>query len=183
MRRMAQLERSGEGTLGLARRSTRLGRAALVLLIGLACTLALAIPACKSTAASSNDTCSLNSDCSNGLTCALGQCRPPCSTASDCPVTGSSCIDDGRSAVCETPKEKNTPCANEAQCSVPLACASDYRCRNLCANDADCNVLGIAGRVCARDANGVDYCADPAEVANGVLVTSPPPGAPSAPVV
>jgi hypothetical protein len=44
-------------------------------------------------------------------------------------------------------------------------------------------VLGIAGRVCARDMNGVDYCADPNEVTNGVITVLPPPGAPSTPVV
>ncbi len=60
---------------------------------------------------------------------------------------------------------------------MPLACASDYRCRNLCFSEADCNVLGITGRVCAEDAQHVDYCAEAAEVTDGVLSTSPPNGA------
>jgi hypothetical protein len=105
--------------------------------------------------------------------------------ASDCPVQpGSSCIDDGRYPVCQSPEEKNTPCTRLSDCPTPLACASDYRCRNLCESDADCNVLGITGRVCAKDKNGVEYCADPGESANGLLITLPPPGAPlSIPVV
>ncbi len=144
---------------------------------------ALGLPACTTSSGATTAGCALNSDCATGLVCALGLCRKPCVSGSDCPVPGSSCIDDGRSAFCETPTEKNTPCASEAQCPVPLACASDYRCRNLCFNDADCNVLGIAGRVCARDANDVDYCADPNEVTNGVITIAPPAGAPSTPVI
>src|SRR5271165_6973172 len=144
---------------------------------------ALAAPACSSSAATPAEaSCSLNSDCARGLICALGKCRSQCVNAGDCPVAGSSCIDDGRNPVCQTPTEKNTPCMKEADCSTPLACASDYRCRNLCLSDAECNVLGISGRVCAKDQKGVDYCADPSEVSNGVISVAPPPGAPSTPV-
>jgi hypothetical protein len=51
-------------------------------------------------------------------------------------------------------------------------------------NAADCNVLGITGRLCAKDVNGVYYCADPGEVTNGTITIAPPPGAPtSTPVV
>jgi hypothetical protein len=153
-------------------------------LTGIALALALAAPACSTGTAVTAGGCSLNSDCATGLLCALGKCRPPCVKASDCPVAGSSCIDDGRNPVCETPTEKNTPCTREADCPVPLACASDYRCRNLCPSPADCNVLGITGRVCAQDKNGVDYCADPNEVTNGEITIAPPLGAPtSTPVV
>jgi hypothetical protein len=145
---------------------------------------ALAAAACSTSTTAADTSCSLNSDCATGLICALGKCRDQCVNAADCPVTGSSCIDDGRSPVCEPPTEKNTPCENESDCPVPLACASDYRCRNLCLRAADCNVLGITGRLCAKDTNGVDYCADPGEVANGVITVAPPAGAPtSAPVV
>jgi hypothetical protein len=68
-------------------------------------------------------------------------------------------------------------CDKPSDCPAPLACASDYRCRSLCATDADCNVLGITGRVCAKDANGVDYCADPNEVMSGMITVAPPMGA------
>ncbi len=146
--------------------------------------LVLAGPACTTTSTNATSAgCSLNSDCAPGHICALGACRDHCVTASDCPVAGSSCIDDGRSPVCQTPTEKNTPCGSESDCHVPLACASDYRCRNLCSSDGDCNVLGITGRVCAKDASGAHFCADPQEVMAGVITVSPPAGAPSTPVV
>jgi hypothetical protein len=150
-------------------------------LMGLALAAGLAVPACTTTSTGSAPAgCSLTSDCAAGLICALGKCRVHCVTASDCPVAGSSCIDDGRNPVCQTPTEKNTPCTKESDCPVPLACASDYRCRNLCASAADCNVLGITGRLCAKDMNGVDFCADPSEVTSGVITASPPPSAPTA---
>jgi hypothetical protein len=135
-------------------------------------------PACSSshTPITLAEPCSLNSDCSTGLICAIGRCRPQCVSAADC-GPGGSCIEDGRTAGCQTAAEKNTPCSRPADCPVPLGCASDYRCRNLCLTDADCNVLGITGRVCAADAQGVDYCAESSEVTNGLLSTSPPPGA------
>jgi len=154
-------------------------------LAGVAWAAGLGAPACKSSTTTAATTfCSLNSDCMNGLICALGKCRNQCANASDCPVEGSSCIDDGRNPVCETATDKNTPCTKESDCPTPLACASDYRCRNLCLSSDECNVLGITGRVCARDLNGVDYCADPIEVSNGVLDVRAAPGAPtSTPVV
>ncbi len=105
-----------------------------------------------------------------------------CKTAADC-GTGGSCIDNGENAVCEYPVDKNTPCEKETDCPAPLACASDYRCRNLCMTADDCNVLGIKGRVCAKDANGVLYCADPPEVTNGTITAPPPPGHSSSPVM
>jgi ligand-binding sensor domain-containing protein len=149
------------------------------------CLCALIAPACSSkNSANSALTapCSLSSDCSAGLVCALGRCRTPCVTAVDC-GNGGSCITDGRSAVCQPAPEKNMPCDRLTDCPVPLACASDYRCRNLCATDGDCNILGITGRVCAKDANGVLYCADPPEVSNGAIVAQPPAGHPTTPVV
>ncbi len=73
--------------------------------------------------------------------------------------------------------ENNTPCNKESECPSPLACAADYRCRNLCSTNDDCNVLGITDRVCAKDANGYDYCAIPSEVTNGTITAPPPPGA------
>jgi hypothetical protein len=152
-------------------------------LIGLALASILAAPACTTSTAASTVGCSLNSDCSSGLICAFGKCRTQCVDAADCPIAESSCVDDGRYPVCQSPTEKNTPCTRLSDCPTPLACASDYRCRNLCESDADCNVLGIKGRACVKDANGVDYCADPGEYANGMLDTRPPANAPSTPVV
>jgi len=163
----------------------------LTLLLVFAAWLVLAAPACStstSVAASlvAEEACHLNSDCAPGLLCALGACRAMCMTAADCNTadqTGGTCVDNGDVAVCRYADENNTPCSKQADCPAPLACASDYRCRNLCDTSADCNVLGITGRVCAKDAQGVYYCAQPSEVSMGDLVVAPPPGAPTSTLV
>jgi len=159
-------------------------------LLAFAALLALAAPACNSANVASGlvaaEACHVNSDCSSGLVCALGACRAMCSTAADCDLAGQPggvCIDNGDVPVCEYAGESNTPCDKQSDCPAPLACASDYRCRNLCNTTADCNVLGITGRVCAKDAQGVYYCAQPSEVSQGELVATPPPGAPTTPVI
>ncbi len=86
---------------------------------------------------------------------------------------GGTCIFDATMhAVCQYPESQL--CEKQGDCTPPLACASDYRCRNICDVDADCNVLGINGRVCARDANGVRYCAVPLEVSGGEIIALPP---------
>jgi hypothetical protein len=142
-------------------------------------------PGCSSDDAAARrklfDSCSLNSDCVSGLICALGKCRNQCVSSVDC--AGGTCVTDGKNAVCLSAAEENKPCARVSDCPSPLACAADYRCRNLCASDADCDVLGVIGRACAKDAQGVDYCADVSEVRAGAIASQPPPGAPSTPVV
>jgi hypothetical protein len=149
--------------------------------LGIAAVLAILAPACSSkdvaAGIAAEQACSLNSDCAAGLVCALGRCRDQCANASDC-GSGGSCVTDGTHAVCQSAADKDTPCERPSDCPAPLACASDYRCRNLCQTATDCNVLGITDRVCARDANNVDYCADPGEALDGILVTLPPAGAP-----
>src|SRR5580658_8440944 len=118
-----------------------------------------------------DDGCTLNSQCATGLVCAFGRCSAACRTAADC--MGGECVFDATMhAVCQYSEAQL--CEKQSDCPAPLACASDYRCRNLCADDADCNVLGINGRICARDANGVDYCAVPSEVSGGEIVALPP---------
>jgi hypothetical protein len=146
---------------------------------GLAALAVLLAPACNASNAPAalTEPCTLNSDCSTDLICALGRCRQQCVTAVDC-GPGGSCVADGRAAACQSAAEKNTPCTRPSDCPEPLACASDYRCRNLCFSDADCNVLGIAGRVCAPDSQGINYCAEPSEVMNDLLSVAPPVGAP-----
>lgn len=158
-----------------------------VLLLTLVAVVALAAPACSGSGNVAaglvvEEACHLNSDCASGLICALGACRAMCETAADCGM-GGTCVDNGDVAVCRYADENNTACDKPSDCPAPLACASDYRCRNLCDTAADCNVLGITGRVCAKDAQGVYYCAQPSEVSNGTLVATPPPGAPKTRVV
>ena len=155
------------------------------LLFACAALALLAVAACSAQDVAGNrslfDACSLNSDCAPKLICALGQCRNPCASSVDC--AGGTCVTDGKNAVCESPAEENTPCSSTADCPAPLACAADYRCRNLCDTDADCNVLGVTGRTCAKDGEGVEYCADTAQVDAGAIVAAPPPGAPDAAVI
>jgi hypothetical protein len=153
----------------------------------LALLLAPLAPACgnSNTGAllAAEDACHQNSDCQAGLLCALGACRAMCQTAADCGA-GGQCVDDGDVAVCQYAAEANTPCNTQADCPAPLACASDYRCRNRCTTANDCNEFGITGRVCATDAEGVQYCANPSDVnGSGVLDDAPPTGAPDTGVV
>lgn len=129
--------------------------------------------ACNSStvALAPDDGCTLNSECAPGLVCAFGRCSAACRTAADC--MGGACVFDATMhTVCQYPESQL--CEKQGDCTPPLACASDYRCRNICDVDADCNVLGINGRVCARDANGVRYCAVPPEVSDGEIVALPP---------
>ncbi len=147
----------------------------------LAAVAALAAPGCNS---SDNGTpsgpaaCNLTSDCAKGLTCALGRCRTQCTTSVDCTTGGpGDCVVDITTglAVCVP---KNAPCEKQSECRAPLACASDYRCRNLCTTDDDCNLFGTHGRICAVDANMVKFCADKADVSGmasgGMIATAPP---------
>ncbi len=96
-----------------------------------------------------------------------------CVTSADCGNGGSCIFDNSGHAVCQLAAEKNRQCNTQNDCPSPLACAADYRCRNLCSTDSDCNVLGISGRVCAADKNGVRYCADPPETSGGSINSTP----------
>jgi hypothetical protein len=152
--------------------------------MNLACLAVLAAAACSNDDAATGrklfEACSLNSDCAAKLVCALGKCRNQCVSSVDC--SGGTCVTDGKNAVCESAAEANKPCSRQVDCPAPLACASDYRCRNLCDSDADCDVFGVTDRVCAKDGQGVEFCADVSQVKFGAIATSPPPGAPGASV-
>src|SRR5580658_6543379 len=55
-----------------------------------------------------------------------------CHQNSDC-GTGGLCVNDGTNPVCEYPSDS---CNTQSDCTPPLACASDYRCRDLCTTAA-----------------------------------------------
>lgn len=164
--------------------SGRVWRRAALLLVALSSFVVLGAPGCggssnKAAVVELQEACSLQSDCGDGgLICALGHCRQQCVTDADC--TGGNCIigrdpNGGIHAVCQP---ANAPCDNAASCVAPLACASDYRCRNLCTIDADCNGAGITGRICATDMLMEHYCAEPGEVSDaGIINEAPPAGA------
>jgi len=140
-------------------------------LLTAAAVFALSVPGCSSKDSPTLRTsCAQNSDCSKPYICAIGKCRSRCVTAEDC--DGGSCIiDEKRQPVCQPATEKNSPCNYQGDCSPPLACATDYRCRNLCGKDSDCNYQGVTGRACVTDGNGILFCADLPETTAGVLTT------------
>ena len=64
--------------------------------------------ACGSAPPSTADSCHENSDCLQGLICALGACRSPCSTAADC-AAGDTCdAFDGGSACVAPPSASSS---------------------------------------------------------------------------
>src|SRR5580658_5799458 len=58
-------------------------RAAFVFL-ALSLLVALGVPACGSSTPAASKACSLNSDCTTPLICAIGVCRQQCAQDSDC---------------------------------------------------------------------------------------------------
>jgi hypothetical protein len=81
-------------------------------------------------------TCQYNSDCQSGLTCSFGRCMSACQAETDCP-TGQQCVKNSSGInVCLLPEVET--CNYTTQCTVPLICASDFKCRNQCLSDRDC---------------------------------------------
>jgi hypothetical protein len=143
---------------------------AAFMLLAFSVLLALGVPACGTSTplSSGSQTCQLNSDCTSPLICAIGRCRDQCKVDGDC-VAGDTCVfgvdkSNNKGFYCQAPAATNAACSKPADCTAPMACASDYRCRNLCTTNADCNILGVTNKVCAQDANGVDYCASLSDV-------------------
>jgi hypothetical protein len=110
-----------------------------------------------------SEACAANGDCSSNLVCVFGRCHQACDEASDC-LAGQGCvIASVQVAVCQLPIEEHCTVADD--CSAPLLCAVDQKCRQPCSSTSDCAV----GMVCA--ASGA--CAEPSEVdANNNLVGS-----------
>lgn len=129
--------------------------------------------ACSGSTSPGAVACETSFDCGTGTVCGFGQCRSPCEKASECGV-GQWCVADEFEAVCVS---RDATCTAQAECPAPLVCATDYRCRNECDRNADCNELGTSGRVCVRDAHGVGVCAAPVEASSGSLDAEPAPGA------
>jgi hypothetical protein len=172
--------------IGLLTARGQIWHRAAFLLVAVCAVLALGAPACGSSpTATGLQACSLNSDCTSPLICAIGRCRVQCQADSDCSggMCVSSVVNGTKQFVCQALAEANKPCSLPKDCTAPMACASDYRCRDLCTSNADCNAEpGVVNEVCAQDANGVDYCASPSQVTtntNGdqVITAPPPPGA------
>jgi hypothetical protein len=80
-------------------------------------------------------TCLMNSECANPLSCTFGKCHAACAEARDCP-TGQLCVKSPTGNVCQQSEE--SVCQYRSQCSMPLICAIDRKCRSQCLTDIDC---------------------------------------------
>ncbi|HVU02629.1 MAG TPA: hypothetical protein VHE30_12795 [Polyangiaceae bacterium] len=83
------------------------------------------------------ETCVLNSDCADPLSCVFGKCHAQCVEARDCPANAR-CIQSNGAGVCVL--ETDTGCTYNADCPSSLSCAPDGLCRNQCQSDRDCLV-------------------------------------------
>jgi hypothetical protein len=92
--------------------------------------------------------CTLNSDCQEGLVCKFGACHKACMQTRDCP-TGERCVQVDGVAVCQTQAE--SACHADATCTPPLVCRTvDNTCRSACTSTGTC-LLGsqtCVGAVC-----------------------------------
>jgi len=99
--------------------------------------------------------CTLDSDCTNPLSCKFATCHQQCAESRDCP-TGQHCVTVGGVGVCQTPAEAT--CGTAHACSAPLVCRSDDgTCRNACTSSGAC---AGTGQACVGT-----YCLDSTEIA------------------
>jgi hypothetical protein len=95
--------------------------------------------------------CFLASDCQNLLQCVQGYCVKACAQSRDCP-NGERCITAAEGNTCQ-PLETAT-CQYNSQCTKPLVCAFDQKCRDQCQQNIDCPT----GQMCTSISH---LCADP----------------------
>jgi hypothetical protein len=97
--------------------------------------------------------CSLNSDCVDGLLCKFGACHKACVKSVDC-ATGERCVQVDGIAVCQMVSEGS--CDRYGNCQSPLSCrAIDNTCRNKCPTGNEC----LPGQVCSAT-----FCIESTEV-------------------
>jgi hypothetical protein len=82
-------------------------------------------------------TCMLNSECPPPLVCRFGQCTNECAEHDDC-LAGSFCRpDEGTGELgCFDPAQED--CDLDSDCTPPLVCKQDGRCREECIEHRDC---------------------------------------------
>src|SRR3954466_15848555 len=73
------------------------------------------------------ESCQLNTDCNNPLSCTFGRCHTSCTATRDCP-SPQRCVHATLGNVCQLVDEAT--CTYASQCQPPLKCAVDSRCRN-----------------------------------------------------
>jgi hypothetical protein len=101
--------------------------------------------------------CSLNSDCQDGLQCKFGACHKACMKSVDC-AAGERCVQVDGIAVCQLAKEQ--ACGANYVCATGLACMkADNTCRNTCSPTVDC----LGGQVCTAG-----FCVEKNESVTGL---------------
>jgi hypothetical protein len=103
--------------------------------------------------------CTLNSDCSDPLSCIFEKCHSRCAVSSDC-LAGERCLKLATGSVCQLVAEQ-VECTYSSQCPKPLKCAVDSKCRVACITSADCT----ASSSCVSN-----VCADNDELVQGDVV-------------
>jgi alpha-tubulin suppressor-like RCC1 family protein len=110
--------------------------------VWLCCSLALAACGDGDKKLELGGSCSLNSDCADGLLCKFGACHKACVKSVDC-ATGERCVQVDGVAVCQMVMEQ--ACAPNGSCPAPLMCSpADRICRNTCSPTSYC----LGGQVC-----------------------------------
>lgn len=89
-------------------------------------------------------TCTLTSDCREGLICRLGTCTTECAEDRDCAPGASCMVDEAGDRACVEPVAEL--CVYDSDCPAPLVCTEEQRCELECAEDRDC----AAPRVCVE---------------------------------
>lgn len=136
-----------------------MGRSSFISRLALACVLLAATAGCGDSEKlpSMGGSCTLNSDCTDPLSCKFGRCHKQCNADRDCDLSQRCVKVDGR-GICQLPEEKT--CGPNTACLAPLACSSDNQCRTGCTTNADC----LATQTCvAGTAGGASVCAEPAD--------------------
>lgn len=135
------------------------------LVVACAFAVCLALAGCSGGSSSTpvaGGTCQMNSDCAQGLTCSFGRCQVPCKEARDC-ANGGQCVKDA-SGINTCLSSAAETCSYNSQCTLPLVCAVDLKCRNQCLADRDC---ATSTQKCVLP-DGV--CAEPSAITNGTLI-------------
>ena len=111
----------------------------------------LILGGCSSSKVPATPKCLLASECKNPLQCVQGYCVAACEESRDCP-SGERCIGATQGNTCQ-PLETAT-CQYNSQCTKPLVCAFDQKCRDQCQQNIDCPT----GQMCTSITH---LCADP----------------------
>lgn len=100
-----------------------------------------ALVGCSGKQLSLGRSCTLNSDCTDPLSCKFGKCHRQCAETRDC-STGEVCIKVDGIGVCQSISELT--CTDTEGCPSPLVCGPSNTCGSVCREAADC----LGGQSC-----------------------------------